>query len=97
MEQYEREERWIHPLPASYIEPKATHIRLVKGIVKYNPHVVVLCPVLAGGGTCERGVQRKKEDWYRPKLLVRNCGDPTLQLWCCEGCEDKFLLRVKME
>ena len=96
MERHEREARWVHPLPPSYTIQKATHIKLVKGVVLFNPHVVVLCPTLAKGGTCEKGVLRKKEQWFRPKLLVRNYGDPTLQLWCCEGCKDKFLLRVKI-
>jgi len=40
---------------------------------------------------------RKKEQWFRPKLLVKNHKDPNLQLWSCKGCEDKFLLRVDVD
>jgi hypothetical protein len=72
---------------------RATHIRLVRGVVKKNPHVRVLCPTLANGGICHRGGKGSK-DWLRPKLLVKNHGDPRLQLWMCKGCKDKFLLRV---
>jgi len=75
---------------------RATHIKLVRGIVKVNPHLKVLCPTLATGGICHRGGKHPK-DWLRPKLLVKNHGDPRLQLWMCEGCKDKFLLRVYVD
>jgi hypothetical protein len=77
---------------------KATHIRLVKGTVKVNPHLRVLCPRLARGEDCKMGQHKSKSGKaYRPKLLVKNYGDPDLQLWMCEGCKDKFLLRVKVD
>jgi len=88
------EEKYVlHLLGVS--NQRATHIRLVRGIVKVNPHLKVLCPVLAMGGICHRGGKHPK-DWLRPKLLVKNHGDPGLQLWMCEGCKDKFLLRVEI-
>ena len=98
MERIEREARWVHPLPPSYTEQKAAHIRLVKGVTTYNPHLQVLCSTLAKGSECRKGSDGyRKALWYRPRLLVKNCGDPDLQLWICQGCEDKFLLRVKIE
>jgi hypothetical protein len=30
-------------------------------------------------------------------LLLKNHSDPSLQLWMCEGCKDKFLLKVELE
>jgi hypothetical protein len=74
---------------------RASHIPLKKGIVKRNPHVRVLCPTLANGGICHRRGKHPKL-WFRPKLLVKNHGDPSLQLWMCEGCKDKFLLKVNV-
>jgi len=74
---------------------KAEHIRLVKGTVRVNPHLRVLCPTLAKGGKCRKGKQHKKGDYLRPKLLLKNHGDPSLQLWICEGCSN-FLLRVNI-
>ena len=85
--------RGLHLLGVS--NQQATHIRLVKGVVKVNPHLQVLCPTLANGGICRKGKRKKNGTPYRPKLLVKNHGDPGLQLWMCEGCRDKFLLRVK--
>jgi len=80
---------------------RATHIRLVRGVVKRNPHVRVLCPTLAKGEVCNRtGKSLLKGDTkeiLRPKLLVKNHGDTSLQLWMCEGCKDKFLLRVNLQ
>ena len=86
------EEKYVlHLLGVS--NQRATHIKLVRGIVKGNPHLQVLCPTLARVEVCHRGGRRPK-DWLRPKLLTKNFGDPSLQLWMCEGCKDKFLLRV---
>ena len=39
---------------------KASHIRLVKGIVKKNPYLQVLCPALASGEDCRRGFKNYK-------------------------------------
>ena len=88
----DQEKRVLHVLGVS--SQGATHIRLVRGVVKKNPHVRVLCPQLARGEICHRGGKHPK-DWLRPKLLVKNHGDPCLQLWMCEGCPD-FLLRAKI-
>ena len=74
---------------------RASHIRLVKGVVLRNSPLQVLCPTLAKGIGCSRGAgSRRFREPYRPKLLVKNHGDPGLQLWFCEGCSH-FLLRVK--
>lgn len=73
---------------------RAAHIRLVKGIVKVNPHLQVLCPVLVSGQDCRKGFKSNRGFYHRPQLLIRNYGDPNIQLWMCEGCRDKFLLRV---
>jgi hypothetical protein len=75
---------------------RPSHIRLVNGIVKVNPHVRVLCPRLARGEDCKRGKRTKSGSPFRPHLLVKNYGNPRLQLWSCEGCKDKFLLRVDL-
>jgi hypothetical protein len=74
---------------------RASSIPLEKGIVKRNPHVRVLCPVLASGQGCHKGFRSRKGKYHRPGLLVKNHGDPSLQLWICEGCS-YFLLRVKL-
>ena len=52
---------------------QATHIRLVKGVVRVNPHLQVLCPTLVARETCHRGGRTPKE-WHRPKLLLKNFG-----------------------
>ena len=89
------EEKYVlHLLGCS--NQRATHIRLVKGIVRRNSPISVLCPTLANGGICHRGGKHPK-DWLRPKLLAKNHGSPWLQLWMCEGCKDKFLLKVKLK
>ena len=75
---------------------RADHIRLVEGIVKANPHVRVLCPTLARGEKCNKGIMKKAGSPFRPELLIENFGNPDLQLWSCEGCTN-FLLRVKIE
>ena len=75
---------------------RASHIPLKKGVVKRNPHVRVLCPVLASGQDCHKGFRSRKGEYKRPELLVKNFGNPRLQLWSCEGCKDKFLLRIKI-
>ena len=72
---------------------QATHIRLVRGVVRVNPHPQVLCPTLAEGIICRKGFKNKRGVYHRPKLLVKNHGDPRLQLWMWEGCKE-FLLRV---
>ena len=73
---------------------RASHIPLVEGVIRKNPHVRVLCPTLANGGICHRGGKHPKL-WFRPKLLVKNYSNPNLQLWSCEGCP-QFLLRVEI-
>jgi hypothetical protein len=90
----DREKYVLHVLGVS--SQRATHIRLVKGTVKRNPHTRVLCPTLAQGGVCHRGGKHPYQ-WLRPKLLIKNYGNPRLQLWMCEGCRDKFLLRVEQK
>ena len=70
----------------------SAHIRLVKGVIRRNNPITVLCPILANGIICSRGtgpVMRGKP--FRPKLLVKNYGNPNIQLWSCEGCKDIFL------
>ena len=90
----DRENHVLHLLGVS--NQQATHIRLVKGAVKVNPHLRVLCPTLAKGRICRKGKRKNNGSPYRPELLVKNHGDPSLQLWMCEGCKDKFLLRVRV-
>lgn len=85
------EKRVLHLLGIS--NQKASHIRLVKGVVRVNPHVKDLCPTLAKGEVCHRGGKHPQE-WYRPKLLVKNFNDSRIQLWSCEGCKAQFLIRV---
>ena len=75
---------------------RADHIRLVEGIVKVNPHVRILCPKRARGERCNKGKTKNDGFPYRPELLIKNCNDPDLQLWSCQGCTN-FLLRVKIE
>lgn len=88
-----RESRILQLLGVS--NQRATHIRLVKGTVKVNPHTRVLCPTLASGKDCSKGANSYRfRKPYRPKFLTRNFNDPSLELWMCEGCRDKFLLRV---
>lgn len=72
---------------------KASHIKLKKGVVQVNPHLRVLCPTLASGQDCHRGFRNRKGKYKRPELLVKNYGNPRIQLWSCEGC-NHFLLRV---
>jgi len=89
------EEKYVlHLLGVS--NQRATHIRLVRGVVKVNPHLQVLCPTLAKGRVCQKGKRKKSGYPYRPELLVKNYSNPDLQLWMCEGCRDKFLLRVEV-
>ena len=75
---------------------RATYTPLVEGIVKANPHVRVLCPTLARGEKCNKGIMKKAGSPFRPELLIKNFGNPDLQLSSCEGCTN-FLLRVKIE
>ena len=73
------------------------HIHLVKGVVRRNSPITVLCPTLAKGIICSRGTGPGMRGIpYRPKLLVKNHSNPNLQLWMCQGCKDKFLLRVNV-
>ena len=87
-------------LPGEHIQ-KATHIKLIQGVVKINPHVHVLCPTLAKGEKCVKTGGRVDRGSHktilRPKLLVKSPNNPSLQLWSCKGCEDKFLLRVQIK
>ena len=76
---------------------RADHIRLVEGIVKANPHLKVLCPKLSRGESCNKGVKKNAGSPFRPELLVKNYNNPSIQLWSCEGCKDKFLLRVDLK
>ena len=73
---------------------RASHIRLVEGHVRRNSPISVLCPTLKAGINCQKGKRTKGGDPYRPELLVKCSSDSGLQLWMCEGCKDKFLLRV---
>jgi len=73
---------------------RATHIRLVRGVVRVNPHFRVLCPTLAKGEVCRKG-GKYPHHWHRPKLLIKNFGNPGLQLWMCEDCQN-FLLGVTL-
>ena len=85
--------RPLRLIPGYRRQLPAPHIRLVKGVVTYNPHLQVLCPKLMRRGSC-----RKHKDYnlFRPELLVQNHADPRLQLWSCRGCTD-FLLRVVID
>ena len=65
---------------------KATHCRLIVGTYVNNPHLQVLCPTLLDGYSCKKHA--------KPKFLIRNFNDPSLELWECAGCKD-FLLRVE--
>ena len=76
---------------------RADHTRLVEGIVKANPHIRVLCPKLARRESCNKGVKKNAGSPFRPELLVKNYNNPDLQLWSCEGCKEKFLLRVNFK
>ena len=74
----------------------SNHVLLVKGVVCDCSPITVLCPILAKGIACTRGTgpaMRGKP--FRPKLLLKNYADPSLQLWYCEGCKD-VLLKVDM-
>ena len=79
------------PIPI-WGKPKqpAYHIRLVKGVFSSNPGKV-LCPTLSSYGKCNKHDRDFKV--YRPRLLLRNYSNPSLELWECKGCKD-FLLRV---
>jgi hypothetical protein len=91
----DQEKYTLHVLGVS--SQRATHIRLVRGVVKVNPHLQVLCPALAKGRVCRKALKNQRGVYKRPQLLIKNYGDPGLQLWMCEGCRDKFLLKVKLE
>jgi len=71
-------------------------LHLMKGVVCKNNPITVLCPILAKGIVCSRGngmgISRTP---YRPKLLMKNHGNPNLQLWRCEGCPN-ILLKVNL-
>ena len=72
-------------------------MNLMKVTVKFNPHVRVLCPKLARRESCNKGVKKNAGSPFRPELLVKNYTNPDLQLWICDGCKDKFLLRVELK
>ena len=76
------------------IKQKSSSVKLKKGVVKVNPHMHMLCPKLAEGKDCRKGITLENKNPYRPKLLLKNHGYPRLQLWMCEGCKN-FLLRVE--
>ena len=79
-----------------YSTVAGAHIPLVKGVIRRNSPITVLCPTLAKGIICSRGTGPAMSGKpYRPKLLVKNHSNPDLQLWSCEGCPN-FLIRVKI-
>ena len=78
----------LHVLFPFYIKQKPCSVKLKKGLVRVNPHLRVLCPRLAEGKACRKGITLENKNPYRPKLLLKNHGDPRLQLWICEGCKD---------
>ena len=78
-----------------YIKQKPCSVKLKEGVVKVNPHFRVLCPRLAEGKPCRKGITLENKNPYRPKLLLKNHANSDLQLWNCEGCQN-FLLRVKI-
>ena len=87
-----KEPKPLRLIPGYKRRQPAPHTRLVKGIVTYNPHLQVLCPKLARDGDCKK---HKDYKLFRPRFLVQNHADPSLQLWACEGCQH-FLLRVRV-
>ena len=73
----------------------STCVHLVKGVICHDSPIKVLCPTLARGVICSKGTgpaMRGKP--FRPKLLMKNHANPSIQLWSCKGCKDQFLLRV---
>ena len=76
------------------IKQKSSSVKLKKGVVKVNPHLRVLCPRLAEGKDCRKGIMLRNNYPHRLRLLLNNHSNPRLQLWNCEGCKD-FLLRVQ--
>ena len=91
----QRERKQLIPLIIPTL--KASHIRLVKGIYVVNPHIAVLCPVLATTGSCKKKEDgRKRSPRARPKLLLKHHSVPGLELWMCLGCQKDFLLRVEL-
>jgi len=44
-------------LSLSQYQFEPTHLGLVKGVVKVNPHPQVLCPTLAARKDCRKGIQ----------------------------------------
>ena len=83
----------VHVIFPFYRQQKPCSVKLKKGIVKVNPYLRVLCPRLAEGLNCRKGITFENKNPYRPKLLLKNYGNPKLQLWSCECCQN-FLLRV---
>ena len=86
-----KEVRVIFPF---FIKQKPCSVKLKKGVLKINPHLCVLCPKLAEGKDCRKGITLENKNPFRPKLLLKNRANPDFQLWSCEGYTDKFLLRV---
>ena len=79
-----------------YSTVAGAQVQLVKGVVCRNSPITVLCPILAKGIICNRGTGPGSSGMpYRPKLLVKNHGNPNLQLWSCEGCKD-VLIKVNL-
>lgn len=92
----ERERKQLLPLIIPLL--RASHTRLVEGIYTTNPHSRVLCPRLSRNNSCKRKEGNKKGKGIpvaKPKFLIRNFNDPSLELWQCSGCKD-FLLRVEV-
>ena len=79
-----------------FLTEASAHVHLVKGVVCHNNPITVLCPILAKGIICSRGTGPSMRGTpYRPKLLMKNHANPSLQLWGCEGCKD-ILIRVRL-
>jgi hypothetical protein len=79
-----------------YLPTTGTKVLLVKGIVCSNSPITIHCPILAKGINCHRVTDSENsEKFCRPKLLVKNHGNPNLQLWSCKGCKN-VLIKVNL-
>lgn len=103
MKRFNHAEYLERPMNSSFLKESSLYstvaraeVQLVKGVVCRDNPITVLCPILAMGIICHKGTGRGSSGMtYRPKLLVKNYGNPNLQLWSCEGCKD-FLLKVNL-
>ena len=92
-------EYFKHPKSFSFLKESSpyltgTKVHLVKGIVCSNSPITIRCPIQ--GIICRRGTNpENSEKFYRPKLLVKNHGNPNLQLWSCKGCKN-VLIKVNL-